>query len=369
MNDDKRIISDISDNANKRITKDLNVYITSLDNKRQFRACYERMKQSKKFKLDMTTAFRSKDFWRGLEDCGSWVEFRYYNRIDILKVQNANFCKRDKLCPACAIRRAYKQQLKFMEILESKNELIDLEWFYIVVPVRHSSNESYDLVFNRLENVRKKITMSMRNARRGSGNNFWSIFNGGMYSTETTKTANGWNIHLNLIINAPRGTKITLNKHNQALDLEEWLKVHADGSYVHNIQQIRERPHRESSRNDNEEKRDEATTERALVSDKRDLKLEEKKQALRDGIVEVLKYSLKFSSLSSFDLLEVYIRTYRKRLFGTFGNMRGVGLENVDLSGNLELDSEFIELIYRRIQDSGYVLHEKIYHQEKETKI
>ena len=362
MNDDERIISDIFDNANNRITKDLNVYITSLDNKRQFKACYQRMKQSKKFKLDMTTAFQSRDFWKSLDDCGSWVEFRYYNKIDTLKVQNANFCKRDKLCPACAIRRAYKQQLKFMEILQSKRELIDLDWFYIVVPVRHSVNESYDVVFNRVESVRKKITMSMRDAKRGKGNNFWSVFNGGMYSTETTKTPNGWNIHLNLIINAPKGTKITLNRHNQAQELEEWLKVYAEGSYVHNIQQIRERPHRESSRNDNEEKRDEATTERALGEDKRVPGQEEKTQALRDGIVEVLKYSLKFSSLSSFDLLEVYIRTYRKRLFGTFGNMRGVGLENVDLSGNLELDSEFIELIYRRIQDSSYVLHSKSYH-------
>lgn len=351
MIDDKRIISDISDNANNRIIKDLNVYISSLDKKRDFRACYNRMKQSTKFKLDMNTAFKSKGFWKSLDDCGSWVEFRYYNKLDKLKVQNANFCKRDKLCPACAIRRAYKQQLKFMEILDNKSDLIDLEWFYMVIPVKHSKDESYDIVFNRLEQVRKKITMSMRNAKRGSGNNFWSVFNGGMYSTETTHTNNGWNVHLNLIINAPKGTKITLNRHKQALELEEWLKVHAEGSYVHNIQHIEENPHRESSCNDSGKKHDVATTDRALGT------AEDKKQALRDSIVEVLKYSLKFSSLSSFNLLEVYIRTYRKRLFGTFGNMRGVGIENVDLSGDIELDSEFIELIFRRVRDSEYVLH------------
>ena len=358
MNDDKRIISEIADKSNERIKKDLDVYITSLGKKRDFKACYFRMKnQEEKVNLNLDKAFSSFGFWKSLEDCGSWVEFRYYNRIDKLKLQNANFCKRDKLCPACAIRRAYKQQMKFMEILENKESLIDMEWFYMVIPVKHSIDESYEVVFKRLEDVRKKITMSMRDSRRGKGNNFWSVFNGGMYSTETTKTVNGWNVHLNLIINAPKGTKLTLNRHNQAQPLEEWLKVHAEGSYVHNIQQIKDRPHRESSRNDSVEKRDEATTGRALVADKT--------QALRDSIVEVLKYSLKFSSLSSFDLLQVYIATYRKRLFGTFGNMRGLGLENVDLSGDLKLDNEFIELIFRRVQDS-YILHEveKIYQKD-----
>ena len=361
MNDDKRIISEISDDANNRIRKDLDVYINSLVKKRDFKACYKRMKQQEiKSKLNLFRAFQSKDLWNSLEDCGSWVEFRYYSKMDKLKVHNANYCKRDKLCPACAIRRAYKQQMKFMEILDNKSDLIDLEWFYIVVPVKHSVDESYETVYKRIEVIKKKITMSMRNARRGSGNNFWTAFHGGMSSIETTKTANGWNVHLNLIVNAPIGTKITLNRHNQAQELEEWLKVHAEGSYVHNIQQIRERPHCESSRNDNEEKRDGETTDRALGTAKR--------EALRDSIVEVLKYSLKFSSLSSFDLLQVYISTYRKRLFGTFGNMRGVGLEDVDLSGDLVLDSEFIELIFRRVRDSGYVLHEKTHHHEKKDK-
>ena len=361
MKDDKRIISDISDNANNKIVKDLDVYLNSLGKKKDFKACYQRMKKSTKFKLDLNTGFKSKSFWKSLEDCGSWVEFRYYNKLDKLKVQNANFCKRDKLCPACAIRRAYKQQLKFMEILENKEQLIDQEWFYVVIPVKHNIKESYDVVFQRVELVKKKIMMSMRNAKRGSGNNFWSVFNGGMYSTETTRTDNGWNVHLNLIVNAPKTTQITLNKHKQALDLEEWLKVHADGSYVHNIQHIKEQPHRESSRNDSEEKRDGETTERALVASTR------KKQALRDSIVEVLKYSLKFSSLSPFDLLEVYIRTYRKRLFGTFGNMRGVGIEDVDLAGDVRLDSEFIELIFRRIGSNKYVLDSRNHIIETDT--
>ena len=219
------------------------------------------------------------------------------------------------MCPACAIRRSYKQQQKFMKILKVKEDLKEKEWFYIVIPVRHSKSESYETVFNRLEVVRQKITQSMRNARKGKTNNFWSQFSGGMFSTETTKTKNGWNVHLNLIINAPKGTKLALNRFNQAKPLEEWLKAKGDGSYVHNIQKI------DSS------------------SD----------QSMRNSLVEVLKYSLKFSSLSNSDLLEVYVRTYRKRLFGTFGNMRGVGIEDVELEGDSVPDNEFLELIFRRV--------------------
>lgn len=352
MNDDTVIISELSDTANQRIAKDLNVYINSLVKKRDFEACYKRMKESSKFKLDLNTAFKSKGFWKSLEDCGSWVEFRYYNRLDKLKIQNANFCKRDKLCPACAVRRAYKQQLKFMEVIENKKQLLDNEWFYIVIPVIHSKDESYEIVFNRLETVRKKITMSMRNAKRGTTNNFWAQFLGGMYSTETTKTDNGWNVHLNLVINAPKNTQITLNKHKQALELESWLKTHANGSYVHNIQKIKKKPRHSESETQCSETIGE-TNDSALGT------AEEKKQALKDGIVEVLKYSLKFSSLTSFDLLQIYIKTYRKRLFGTFGNMRGVGMEDVDFFGDLELDSQFIELIFKRMQESTYVLESK----------
>jgi len=154
----------------------------------------------------------------------------------------------------------------------------------------------------------------MRNSRSGIGNNFWSQFKGGMYSTETTKSKNGWNVHLNLIINAPKGTKIALNGYKQAKPLEDWLKKNAEGSYVHNI-------------------------------DKLDTSSDEK---MKEALVEVLKYSLKFSSLDNYDLLNIFIDTYRKRLFGTFGNMRGHNIENVSLEGDIKIDEEFVEFIFMR---------------------
>lgn len=70
------------------------------------------------------------------------------------------------MCPACAVRRAYKQQLKFISILDSDADLRDLDWYYIVLPVKHNKSESYETVFNRLNGLKTKINMAIRNAKR-----------------------------------------------------------------------------------------------------------------------------------------------------------------------------------------------------------
>jgi len=310
--------------------------------------CYDRHLQyfadGKKLpftKEEFDKVFKAKDFWKFAFDCGSWLEFRWYMQSDITKLHTANFCKRDKMCPACAVRRAYKQQQKFIKILEAEQSLKDTDWYYIVIPVKHHKTESFETVYNRLDGVLKKILKSMRNSKQGKGNNFFSLFTGGMYSIEATHTENGWNVHLNLIINAPKGTLIALkdirNRKGQVSHQNEGLRlflVRSADSQMHNIQKI-----------------DSSTDEK-----------------MREALVEVLKYSLKFSSLTSQQLLEVYIKTYRKRLFGTFGNLRGVGIEDIDLEGDTLVDPEYLELIFTRC-DFEYTLYKREIKQiEKEVK-
>jgi len=255
-----------------------------------------------------------------LLNCGSYLTFRYYYRKDETKLHNANFCKADRLCPACAVRRAYKQQLKFMKSLKSNPELLNKRWYYIVIPVKHTKTESLELVYNRLNRVRKSITHSMRNNR-----GFWGQFDGGMGSIEVTKTRNGWNVHMNLIVcsevDIPVQEIITKDKKgnykkNYISDaLKSFLMKVGEGSYIHNISKL-----------------DFSSVE-----------------LIRDNLVEVLKYSLKFSSLRKQDLLIVYLEFYRKQLFFTFGVMRGLNLEDVELEGDEIVDDEFVEVIYRRV--------------------
>jgi len=320
-------IKDLPNDAQKSIIKTLERFENAYEAKERFKECFDRqvryLDEGKKMPWTMhevNLAFRANNFFSDLIDCGSWLEFRYYKTPQKIKLHTANFCKRDKLCVACAVRRAYKQQLKFMSIIESnKKLLLDKDWYYIVIPVKHTKNESYEKVMTRVIEMRKKITKSMRNSRKGKTSNFWSNFDGGMYSQEVTHNDNGWNVHLNLILNTRLGTEIPLkiikNRRGQTShqndDLRLFMTKHYD-SQMHNISRI------------------------------------EDNTKLKDEIVEVLKYSLKFSSLTQQELFNVFVKSVKVRLFGTFGNLWGKGMENVNLESNDLIDEDFEELIFIR---------------------
>ncbi|WP_456469794.1 hypothetical protein, partial [Caminibacter sp.] len=51
-------------------------------------------------------------------DCGNFLEFKAGVGNDKIRLDRANFCKKDKLCLTCSIGRAYNQQKKFFQALE-----------------------------------------------------------------------------------------------------------------------------------------------------------------------------------------------------------------------------------------------------------
>ena len=271
---------------------------------------------------EFVKSFKAKNFWKNYHDCGSYILADYYFTSKKLKVQDANFCRRDKICPACAVRRAYKQQLKFLQIVSAKPEFLAKDWYYIVLTVKHTADESFETVFNRVVNLKKKITKAMRNGRMRGDRNIWTKFGGGMYSIETTYGSNGWHVHLNLLVNADAGTHINISEvtnsrgqvSRQNDEIRQFLEFNA-GSRMHDVQKL------------------DFTNQESLMA----------------ALVEVLKYSLKFSSLSIQQIVEFYVKTNRKRLFGTFGNLWGLGLDEVDLEGDEKLDGPFVELLIKRV--------------------
>lgn len=336
MND---IITSFPDAVNKKLDKDKSVYLRALRKKEHLLISFSIFQQNlSKFDISkdyFEKVFGAKDFDKNLIDCGSWLEWNYYMKAEKVKLQKANFCKKDKLCPACAIRRAYKQQVKFLQSLEDDGDLIDYDWYYIVIPVKHTIDDDFETVFNRIIDIRSKILKAMRNKRSGRKSGFWGQFNGGMSSIETTKTDNGWNVHMNLIINAPKGTKFTVNPIRnrrgqisyQSPDIVDFLMRVAD-SKMHNIQKL------------------DFTNQTSIKS----------------SLVEVLKYSLKFSDLSDNDLIYIYLKTYKKQLFTTFGNMRGLDLENVPLDGDIIHGDDFLQILYKRV-DYDYKMHSLTYYE------
>jgi len=257
-------------------------------------------------------------------DCGSWLVFNYFYNKEELRLDKANFCKKDKLCQACAVRRAYKQQNKFLDILYSNHQLLSNNWYYIVIPVKHSKEESLIEVFNKIIKIRKSISQSIRDAKKGRKSGIWGNFKGGMGSIEITKTHNGWNVHLNYLLNASNGSnlrlKVVRNRNGQLSYQNDEIRLflmRIANSQMHNISKL-----------------DFSTDE-----------------SIKTNLVEVLKYSLKFSSLNNEDLLEVCLKLHRRQLFFTFGNLRGVEVEDKELEGEEFIDNEFIQLIYQRVND------------------
>jgi len=348
MSDYSKSILDLSSDTIEGIDKVLKRYLKSAVSHQDFKALYyiqvDYLKDKKRLPWsieDYTKAFSSKNFFKDYMDCGSWVEFRHYQKSDVLKLHNANFCKRDKICAPCAVRRAYKQQLKFMSIIEEDKEFLKKDWCYIVIPIKHNKSESYTDVMNRVISMRKKITQAMRNSRKGISNGFWSNFDGGMYSQEVTRSGNGWNVHLNLILNSRRvGVGASVEQSQTAPNTER----------LFDIKTIRNR--RGQISHQNEELR--SWLLRHFDSQMHNISFIEDNNKLNDEIVEVLKYSLKFSALSDFELFEVFVKSVGVRMFGTFGNLWGKGLEDVTLEGDEVLSEDFEELIFTRTFDKEF---------------
>lgn len=260
--------------------------------------------------------FLTENVLKNVNDCGSWLEFRNYTKVDKTKLHNANFCKKDKLCPACAMRRASKQVKKTFDFINKNEDLKKKYWYYIVLPVKHDITEDFETVFNRARDGLQSLRFAINNNKRGKGRkSFFSQFDGLMYSFEVTKTKNGWNNHINLLCCADKEIKGIRKKgktfiHNDIM--RDWAKYTDNESYVHSINKI------------------DVSSEETLIK----------------NLMEIFKYSLKFQDLKNEDLLEVFNKTYKKRLLGAFGSLYGIKME-VDMNKDDILGKEYIEIIYR----------------------
>lgn len=327
----------LDDKSIQKLQKTQDIFLNSYQNKKSFLAFldyiysngynYENIEKIYSIFGDKK---RYNIFKSNLLNCGSWLQFNYYYRRQKMKLDKANFCKKDKLCQACAIRRAYKQQSKMIQTLEERKDLINRDWYYMIIPVKHNKNETLIEVYNKIMKIRRSITKAIRDKKNGRNSGVWGIFDGGLGSIEITKTQNGWNVHLNILLNAKIGSNLPIkeikNRKGQVSYQNEQIRqflLRQVDSQMHYISKI------DFTNEDN----------------------------IKKNLLEVLKYSLKFSSLDIHDLLTVYVELYKKQLFFTFGNIRGIKLEKVELEGDEKIDNEFIRIIYQRINKS-YKLYE-----------
>lgn len=281
-----------------------------------------------------------------ISKCASWLQFREYENHGH-KLTDARFCKKDKVCPACAMRRASKQVQKVYNELYSNSDLLTGYWYYIVLPVKHNATEEFGTVYERLTGGLKKINQAIRNVNRGqSSDNFFTMFDGIMYSIEQTKTENGWNIHANLLCRSD--TPINDLKLKPKRGYNKQTDVYWSPSMVKTWKEL--------------------TGSINVSINPINVKSED---SLMLNLMEIFKYSLKFQDLKNEDLLIAYRGTYRKRLLGSMGSLRqlktDVSLLGDDVKEDVFIESSFVwirnKFVFRghikgRVGTKGFVFYE-----------
>jgi hypothetical protein len=82
------------------------------------------------------------------------------------------------------------------------NGLYSKKWYYIVLTIKHSKDDSLDDLMIKLMEAKDKLARNYRNAKRDTQKNksFFHYFDGMVISIEIAhKGSNGWHPHINIL--------------------------------------------------------------------------------------------------------------------------------------------------------------------------
>jgi plasmid rolling circle replication initiator protein Rep len=257
-------------------------------------------------------------------DCGNWLLFRHYYTKDQYKLKGANFCKKDRICPLCAIRRSAKATAAVHDkVLKVMSEQPDLKLSMMTLTVKNRPN---------LEQCKEHITRSLHriNKRRNdsiSGRKNGSEFGkmvGGAFSFENKKGRNSglWHPHIHgLVLHREDFHMCWSQAERQMVPgtlRNEWFKITGDSFHVH-LSPV-------------------------------DLTNLVKK------ICEVTSYAMKFSSMNTADLLQSYLIFSGARLLRFYGDLYNLKVPTEMTDELLQGDLPYIDYMYRYHYGAGYAL-------------
>lgn len=236
-----------------------------------------------------------------IKECCNVVSFRRYLDSGNVQLSSASFCKYDRICIACATKRAMRMIKRFAQGVQNNN-LHHKQRYYIVLTISHKAWDELQTLLDRLQHYKNKLARAYRNGKRPNQKNksFFSQFDGMVMSIEVShQWSNGWHPHINILACTDNNIQIDQKycrwQTNENL-LQERKQITWGTSYIHNIRKI------DVSKN----------------------------HFTRSGIWEVFKYAIKFSDLTVEQLAEVMnIQVINKyRFFATYGIFRGWKIEH-----------------------------------------
>lgn len=276
----------------------------SKEQKKVFFSTMEKLKKSQKLKERLLPYIQEKypsllsnpNRKQRITECCNLVTFRRYLETWDVQLVSSNFCKYDRICIACATKRAMRMIKKFKEWIESHN-LYNKQRYYIVLTISHKEWDELEDLMARLQKYKTRLSKAYRNSQRKEQKtkSFFSQFDGMVISIEIAHKWNfWWHPHINILACSDKDIPIESIYQRWTTNselLEEWKKLTDWTSYVHNIRKIN---------------------------------VSWDKSFSRSWIWEVFKYAIKFSDLSMEQLAEVMVAQHKHqyRFFETYGIFR-----------------------------------------------
>jgi len=255
-----------------------------------------------------------------LRTCGSYLVFHELTGLDENRLAQANFCQQPKLCPLCAMRRAAKEvQAHAPTVIQVVREERYTPYM-LTLTVKGGADLS-----ERLEHLTtswRKLIKKRRKVRSASSRNTGgevSKVEGGRYAVEIKRGSGSgqWHPHLHAVVL----TAAPLDADQLAA---EWHKVTGD-SFIVDVRPMHN--HAEAMAHD-----DPRAAAELIASD----------------LVEVLKYPLKFGSMTHADTWHAFGVASGKRLSASFGCLRNVEVDPSYLDDAITgEDWPFVEVVAR----------------------
>ncbi len=243
---------------------------------------------------------------QALYECASWLEFHRYTATGHTVLAHAITCKKHLLCPVCAIRRGGKTLRKYHERAAFLAPDHDFEMLTVTVKNGADLGERY----RHLKSAWRKLR---QRAKDGYGP--LSHTRGMVWSFEFTRGQDGlWHPHVHAIVAVPKGSPRIAYGEGSALR-HQWQQLTGDSFIVH---------------------------ARPIASDD-----------LAGGFCEVLKYALKFSSLTLPDNVHAFETLRGKRLVQAGGCFYGLELPEDDPLTDEPEDGPY-EVLWYRYTAHGY---------------
>lgn len=240
-----------------------------------------------------------------LRACGSWLVLRHYYLVDRTRLQAMHSCDRSLLCPLCAIRRSARlvrrYDARIRALSGAKPQLS--QWLITFTVI---NQDDLRTVWQQLRGCLQAYHEQRKQALRGR--RAWvepCRAVGAVWSYEVKRGRNSglWHPHCHalwLCESAPNRQQL----------ISEWRTLNA-----------------------------------SRYGDRETWDVHVRRCNGIDGLLEVFKYSLKFTSMSDDDLWHAYQQLQGCRLIGSFGDFRGLKIDGI---AEPELDDEpYIDMLYR----------------------